>query len=53
MNTEEHRAHASCRLFVLAMLGTVVLAFLLVLGLFHRPFVIHRQIPSASHAQRH
>jgi len=53
MNNEEHRTHSSCRLFVLAMLGTVVVAFLLVLGLFHQPLVVtHPQIHSAARAQR-
>src|SRR3569833_888821 len=54
MTSGELRAQTSCRLFVLAMLGTIVLAFLLVLGLFHRPLVVvHRLTPSTARAQRH
>jgi len=54
MTSEEHRARASCRLFILTLLGTVVLAFLLVSGLFHRQFVVtHRQLPSGARAHRH
>jgi len=53
MNSEEHRARASCRFFVLTVLATVVLAFILVLGLFHRPLAAHRLVPSPSRAQRH
>ena len=54
MNSEVHHARTSCRLFVLTVLGTVILAFLLVLGLFHRPLVVtHPQIHSAARAQKH
>jgi len=35
MNSEQRHEHRTCRLFVLGMLGTVVLAFVLVLGLLH------------------
>lgn len=53
MNSEEHRARASCRFFVLTVLGTLVLAFVLIVGFFHRPLVSHGQVPAVSGAQRH
>jgi hypothetical protein len=53
MQSQERDAHRSCRLFVLAMLGTVVLAFVLILGLFHRHFVVtHRQVPITREQRR-
>jgi len=36
MNIEQRHARRTCRLFVLLVFGTVVIAFVLVVGLFHR-----------------
>jgi len=36
MNIEAHHARRTCRLFVVALLGVVVLAFVLVLSLVNR-----------------
>ena len=42
----------TCRLFVLAMLGTIVLAFAMVLGLFHRSVAgKQRHMPAAVRAR--
>jgi len=53
MNNEEHYANRSCRAFVLALLGIMLLAFVLVLGWFHRPIVgKQHSIPTNARARR-
>jgi hypothetical protein len=39
MNNEDHHAHRTCRIFVLVIIGTIVIAFLMVVFLFHPALV--------------
>ena len=50
MNVEGRRERQKCRLFVLLIFGTMVLVFILALGLFHRSVAGNqREFPSLLH----
>ena len=49
MNNENNIAERTCRTFVLINLGAVIMAFLLVVGMF-RHHVVREQRPFSTHA---
>jgi hypothetical protein len=53
MNSENSHAHRTCRTFVLVIFGVIVIAFLLVVGMFHRPAVgNHKPFSTATPAHK-